>query len=339
MKLISIPVLLVACMISFACSSKQNSQTPEGRAAAQPEGSFNSDSAYSYVAAQVAFGPRVPGSASHLACADYIVGKLHQFGADTVLIQQGTVEGFDGTRMPLRNILAQFNTAATKRILLAAHYDTRPWADQDPDSENHTRPIPGANDGGSGVGVLLEIARNLQLRAPQVGVDFFFIDCEDSGSHDAIDDSRSWCLGSQYWSHNPVPYTEGHLPVYGILLDMVGAPDAQFPYEYFSQIDGITPTIRVWSEAERLGYSETFPRRVGGAITDDHLYLINAGIPTTDVVECGNPVTGNFPTTWHTMDDNMDNISRQTLDRVGKTVLSTVYRETPGQNTNTANLQ
>mgnify|MGYP002546719025 CR=1 FL=1 len=234
-----------------------------------------------------------------------------------------------GDRLPITNILASFNTASesTRRILLVAHWDTRPWADRESDSTMRSQPIAGANDGGSGTGVLLEIARNLGKRRAAVNVDILFVDGEDYGDDTGFGgDESSWCLGTQYWVENMVPYTDT-LPLYGILLDMVGGRDAKFHYEYFSQINAPVPTAKVWSEAERLGFDDVFIRAVGGAVTDDHIFLNRAGIPTTDIIETLNDRTQSFNPTWHTLDDNMDNIDRSTLRAVGCTVLNVVYKE------------
>ncbi len=294
-------------------------------------GEFSADSAYSYVARQVAFGSRVPGTASHDSCATWIETRMRAW-ADSVIVQKGTVAAFDGTVLPITNIIAGFNLPQTKRILLVAHYDTRPWADRESDPELHNTPIPGANDGGSGTAVLMEIARNLARKAPTVGVDILFVDAEDYGPGEtSISDTGfdGWCLGSRYWTQNMIPYGNHNLPAYGILLDMVGGRDAVFHYEYFSQRDAVTPTVKVWSEAMQLGYENIFCRQVGGAVNDDHLVITAAGIPTTDIIESNSKSTGSFPDTWHTLDDNLENIDPDVLDAVGKTVLNVVYKERP----------
>lgn len=327
-KKIIMTMAAVATLATCACSRKTENNT-SGSVRVPVLGQFCADSAYRFISEQVAMGPRVPGTAAHDSCANYIIAKMQQYGADTMLVQRGTVTAFDGTELPLTNIIVGFNPEARKRILLAAHYDTRPWADRDIDTANHRRPIPGANDGGSGVGVLIEIARNLQLKRANVGVDIAFIDCEDYGNSDTSEADDGWCLGSKYWVEHRAPYHPENRPAYGILLDMVGGRDARFHYEYFSQIHAQTPTVKVWSEAEALGFADIFVRSVGGGVNDDHIVLTNAGIPTTDIIECNNAVTGTFPPTWHTMADNMDNIDPQTLDAVGKTVLNVVYKERP----------
>lgn len=291
-------------------------------------GSFSGDSAYRYIADQVAFGPRVPGTAAHKACEQYLVDQLHRFGADSVMVQHAEVKAFNGDVLPIANIMGAYNIDAPKRILLLAHWDSRPWADMSSCPEKRKEPVLGANDGGSGVGVLLEIARNLQLKAPEVGVDILFVDAEDYGeSGDYLGSPETWCLGSQYWTKNMTLYTPDSLPAYGILLDMVGGRDAHFLYEHFSYTKAPKPTARVWNEAEAIGHGERFVKRTSGAVTDDHIFLIQAGIPTTDIIEANNNTTGSFNPTWHTCDDNLENIDREPLKAVGETVLNVIYKE------------
>lgn len=287
---------------------------------------FNSDSAYSHIAKQVAFGPRVPGTAPHAACADYIISQLD--GADTILIQKCQAKNFKGENLALTNIMGRFNLQAQKRILLAAHWDTRPWADNDGDKSNHSTPIDGANDGGSGVGVLLELARLFSEKMPSVGVDLLFVDGEDSGDSSGLleNNDDTWCLGSQYWS-NHTPYSPDNRPAYGILLDMVGGRNAKFYREYTSELAASGINSKVWAIANASGYGDRFINTVRGAVNDDHIHLNKAGIPTIDIIECGNSSTGSFPPTWHTLQDNIDNIDRATLKAVGQTVANTIYLE------------
>lgn len=291
------------------------------------KGTFSSDSAYRYISEQVAFGPRVPGTESHEACAQYLIGKLRQFQADSIIVQKTTLTAYNGDRLPITNILAQYNPGDTHRILLVAHWDTRPWADNEADLELRQKPIDGANDGASGTAVLLEIARSLNLEAPSCGVDLLFVDAEDYGNSVGFgNNSDTWCLGSQYWVKN-MPYTSMNRPRYGILLDMVGGKNARFHYETFSYHSASAPTAKVWSEAKRLGYDDIFINSLGGSVTDDHLVLTAAGIPTTDIIETQNEQTMTFPPTWHTHEDNLDNIDKKSLEAVGRTVLNVVYNE------------
>lgn len=326
MALVVMALVCTACKSNSKTDSAQNSTTPKST----PIGNFDADSAYQYIADQVAFGPRIPGSDSHRDCRDYLVRSLKRHGADSVVVQEATVKAYNGDVLPISNIIAGFNIKQSRRVLLVAHWDTRPWADHDKTIEKRHSTFDGANDGGSGVGVLLEIARNLGEKAPSVGVDIMFTDAEDYGDSDGFDSNPdTWCLGSKYWSENIVPYHIDNLPIYGILLDMVGGRNAVFHYEAFSTQKAATPTIKVWSEAEALGYGDRFPRRIGGAVTDDHINITNAGIPTTDIIELNNIETQSFAPTWHTVDDNMSNIDKSTLKAVGQTVLNVVYKEKP----------
>ncbi len=287
---------------------------------------YDADSAYAYVKAQVDMGPRVPGTKEHDRCAQYLVARLAEFGADSILEQKGTVTAFDGTKLPITNISARFNGTdpKAKSIVLLAHYDTRPWADEDPDPNNHGTPIDGANDGASGVGVLLEVARQLGMERPAVNVEIFLTDAEDYGSSDGLSED-SWCLGTQYYlASNPYG---GERPAYGILLDMVGGRDATFCREQFSELYAKPVNDKVWAQAKSAGLSSRFVDRIGGAITDDHLYFLKARIPTIDIIEMNNASTGSFPPYWHTLGDNMDNIDRGTLGAVGRVVTSLIYSE------------
>ncbi|MDE5568217.1 MAG: M28 family peptidase [Muribaculaceae bacterium] len=290
-------------------------------------GAFDKDSAYQYIADQVAFGPRVPGTPAHDACGKYIVEKLRQFGADTIIEQHAVVEAFNGDKLPINNIFAQYNPTALNRVLLVAHWDTRPWANMERSEERRMKPVPGANDGGSGVGVILEIARNLQKLAPTCGVDILFTDAEDYGNSNGFtNNDESWCLGTQYWVDN-MPYTSVNRPANGILLDMVGGTDARFHRERYSNIHAKPITVKIWGEAKNLGYEDIFVNKVAGEVVDDHTFLNQAGIPTTDIIEHMSDATGSFPATWHTLDDDIQHISKKTLDAVGNTVLNVIYKE------------
>lgn len=323
---IQILALLIMSLIATACnagSANADNRTAE-QVVAVSYPQFNADSAYNFVETQVNFGPRVPGTSGHKKCAQWIVGQLNNFNADTIIEQPATLTAFNGDRLPIINIFAQYNKNATKRILLLAHWDTRPWADAETDPAKHNTPIPGANDGGSGVGVLLEIARNLSHKMPTIGVDLLFTDAEDYG--DTGGDDNSWCLGTQYWIKN-MPYDATNRPMYGILLDIVGGLDARFYREGFS--DYLAPHIvnKVWATANAAAYSNIFINSPRGAVTDDHVYINNSGIPCIDIIECANTATGSFPSTWHTLNDDMKSIDRNSLKAVGQTVLNTIYNE------------
>ncbi len=279
---------------------------------------FSGDSAYMYVQKQVDFGPRVPGTPAHAKCAQFLYDELSNF-ADNVILQQGQATTFDNTKINIKNIIAEFNPQAKQRILLFAHWDTRPFADED--TENKTQPILGANDGGSGVGVLLEVARQLSIKKPTWGVDIIFFDAEDWGSTTVQD---SYCLGSQFWGKNP--HKVGYTANYGILLDMVGAPDATFLMEGVSK--QIAPQVleKVWTTANSLGYYGKFLYHEQGGIIDDHYYVYQyTKIPSIDIihVEPG----GSFGSFWHTHNDNMSVIDKTMLQAVGETLLKVIYSE------------
>ncbi|MDE6267598.1 MAG: M28 family peptidase [Muribaculaceae bacterium] len=289
---------------------------------------FDADSAFKYVKAQTDFGPRVPGTEAHRRCGAMLAAELKRLGADTVLTQEATVTAFDGTRLPIVNIMGRFNPEAPMRVLLAAHWDSRPWADSEEDETARLKPIDGANDGASGTGVLMEVARQLASNPlpAGLGVDILMVDAEDYGtpSDSPRQDEDSWCLGTQYFIEH-MPYKPTQLPIYGIVLDMVGGRDAKFHREYFSQRLAYPVVNRVWAEAIAAGYGDRFINSTGGAITDDHIYLNKAGIPTIDIIENDNELTGSFNPTWHTLDDTIENIDPATLGVVGQTVLNTIY--------------
>lgn len=288
---------------------------------------FDGDSAYANVKRVVDFGPRVTGTPAHAACGEYIVARLNSLGADTVMTQEGVVTAFNGDHLPYKNILARYNTDAPKRVLLLTHWDTRPWADQEAKLDDRLKPILGANDGGSGVGVLLEVARHLQTAEPEVGVDLLFVDAEDYGQTDGWGANEdTWCLGTQEWLKTN-PYKGGVAPVYGILLDMVGAQGAVFYREFTSQQLAKPIVDKVWSRALSSGYGDRFVNEVGTAITDDHTFVNRAGIPCIDIIECMNPTTKSFHPSWHTLSDDMSVIDPATLKAVGQVVLNVIYSE------------
>lgn len=233
------------------------------------------------------------------------------------MLQQATLPEFGS----MTNVMGRFNLPSPTRILLLAHWDSRPWADEDPDPANHTKPIDGANDGASGVGILLELARLMGQQAPQVGVDILLVDAEDSGTSGNDD---SWALGTQYWVEH-MPFR----PTYAVLLDMVGGRGATFPRELFSDVNARVLNDRIWRIAGELGLGSVFINRQGGAVNDDHLPLLRAGIPAVDIIETNHPATGSFNPTWHTLQDNIDNIDAATIGHVGQVVTALIYREKP----------
>lgn len=288
---------------------------------------FNADSAYSYIDKQVSFGPRVPNSAAHSACGDYLVTKLKEFGAD-VTEQKADVTNYNGENLEMRNIIGSYNSENEHRILLFAHWDTRPFADEETDPNKQLQPILGADDGASGVGVLLEIARQLKLKNANVGVDIIFFDVEDYGQPNFdknIVKGDWWCLGSQYWSENP--HKENYKADYGILLDMVGSIDVTFLKEGYSRQYAPKVVDKLWSTAAKLGYSQYFLGKNGGFITDDHVPVNEKlRIPSVDIINIKDTGTG-FASHWHTLSDDMSKIHKPTLNAVGQTLMEVIYLE------------
>ena len=292
---------------------------------------FNSDSAYVYIERQMSFGPRVPNSEAHTQCAVWLIEQLRAFGAE-VELQKGFMPDYRGNNQQIYNIIGHFYTEETKdrpRILLGAHYDTRPWCDEEEDYNDRFYNVPGANDGASGVGVLLEVARQLGLRMADstftMPVDIIFFDCEDMGTprvYTGLEREDTWCLGSQLWATH---YMQKMNPQYrfGIILDMIGAPDATFPREMYSTQYAANYQQQIWHSAEQLGYGAMFNNQQSYPITDDHYYInYIAGIPCVDVIHYDIRNATGFPWWWHTRNDDMSNISKATLQAVGEVVMS-----------------
>ena len=299
--------------------------TPESKVIERP--SFNSDSAYAYIEGQMAFGPRVPNSKAHNDCAVWLIQQLRAKGAK-VELQRGQMPDYRGNMQQIYNIIAHFSTpeiASRPRILLGAHYDTRPWCDEEADYADRYYNVPGANDGASGVGVLMEIGRQLgqriadsTLRTP---VDIVLFDVEDMGTprfYTGMEREDTWCLGSQLWAKsNTLPYR------FGIVLDMVGAPDASFPRELYSTQYAQNYQQQIWRAAEKLGYGALFSQQQSYPITDDHYYVnYIGGIPCVDIIHYDISNGTGFASWWHTRNDDMSNISRSTLQAVGEVVMS-----------------
>lgn len=293
---------------------------------------FCADSAYAYIDKQMSFGPRVPGSAAHTQCAVWLIEQLRAYGAE-VELQKGFMPDYRGSNQQIYNIIGHFTAAENPtraRILLGAHYDTRPWCDEEEEYIDRYYNVPGANDGASGVGVLLEVARQLGLKAQGEGlktnVDIIFFDCEDMGTprfYTGAERSDTWCLGAQLWATNHAQKAESPKYQYGIVLDMVGAPDAVFPKEMYSTNYAENYQQKVWRSAEQLGYGAMFSNQQSYPITDDHYYVnVIAGIPCIDVIHYDMHSSTGFASWWHTRNDDMSNISTSTLQAVGEVVMS-----------------
>ena len=324
--------IVIISLVLFSmtsCDNKQNSKpvaqpAPQVKQVVIPD--FNADSAYNYVKKQLDFGPRVPGSVAHKQCAEWFV-DFFSGKADTVYVQDFRTRLYDGRGIDGKNIIAAFNPEAKKRILLAAHWDSRPFADHDPDKNNWNTPIDGANDGASGVGVLMEIARILNDNPVNIGVDIILFDLEDYGAPYFLNlmTNDDWALGSQYWAKNPHIYN--YRAYFGILLDMVGASNAKFPKEYYSQQFAPALSNDVWKIARELGYDEYFTNELGHPINDDHIYVnAIARIPMIDIIHLENNSESSFYPYWHTVKDNIEQIDPKTLGMVGDVVVNVLYR-------------
>ena len=288
---------------------------------------FCADSAYRYTAEQLAFGNRIPGTKAWEQCAAYLTAKMGRW-CDTVIVQDFKTTLWDGSQVPGRNIIASMRPDAQRRVLLAAHWDSRRWADHDPDDANHKAPVPGANDGASGVAALMEMARVMSAMPPSVGVDFLFFDVEDQGVPEWSEayDEHSWCKGAQYWAQNRhVPY---YTAVYGVLFDMVGCPEPRFTKEQVSRYYAPGLTDKLWAAAAVLGYGGIFVNQATDPILDDHLYVNQmAGIPMVDIVQ-NSPETSFFRH-WHTTTDDLESVNRESLRIVAEVTMKTLYGDYP----------
>ena len=328
----SFVLALAAVVVACSCASCKNAAKsaatdPDTVALVGP--TFRADSAYAFAAKQCSFGERTMNSKAHDLCGDWIVSKLREFGMK-VETQDAELTGWDGTKLRSRNIIARFHPERTTRILLCAHWDSRPWADNDPDSTNWRKPVMAANDGASGVAVMLELARLMRNDTTlKVGVDFVCFDAEDYGTPQWVDNpdgSDTWALGAQYWAeHLP----QGYEARYGILLDMVGGEGAHFYEEGVSKQYAGEIVNKVWRTASQIGYGSFFPMKDGGMITDDHVPVNEkAGIPCIDIIafypDCQQ---SSFGPTWHTVNDTMEHIDPNVLKAVGQTVVQVLYTE------------
>ena len=324
-----IVALIAGAAFNFLPSNKAEVSETEEIEKVQPVGpDFNADSAYIYLQEQCDFGPRTMNSTAHDKCEKWIIQKFEQYGCK-VTTQKATLNGYDGTPLRSTNIIASYNPEATTRIMFCAHWDCRPWADNDPDSTNWHKPIVAANDAASGVGVMIELARILKGSGLELGVDFICFDAEDYGTpqwFEGEDPGDTWALGAQYFANN---LPEGYAPRYGILLDMVGGVGAKFYREGMSMHYAPAIVKKVWNAARQVGYGSYFPKDDGGMITDDHIPVNQtANIPCIDVIpyypDCAQ---SSFGPTWHTIADNMDNIDKNTLKAVGQTMVQVLFTE------------
>ena len=353
--------LFISLLLLSSCGLRKQTAAGDNAVSAQPVGpAFCADSAYAFCEAQCDFGPRTMNSQAHDACGAWIMEKFKSYGM-SVTPQQTLLKGYDGTMLRATNIIASYRPELTDRILICAHWDSRPWADNDPDEANHRKPVLAANDGASGVAVMLELARlisspklgeagrglnegqtatdsvsdgnhNSQLSTlnSQLGIDFLCFDAEDWGTpqwDDTPSDGDTWALGAQYWAANP--HVDGYTARYGILLDMVGGQGAQFYQEQQSLQYARSIVDKVWRASQVVGFGSFFPSREGVGITDDHLPVNRvAKIPCIDIIpyypDCPQ---SSFGPTWHTVNDDMAHIDRNTLQAVGQTLIQVLWSE------------
>lgn len=320
-------VVAMACSCMSCKSSRKSATEPDTVALVGP--TFCADSAYAFCAKQCSFGPRLMNTEAHDKCGEWIMKQFASYGMK-VEAQDAELKAWDGTMLRSRNIWARFRPELTTRVLLCAHWDCRPWADNDPDSTNWRKPVMGANDGASGVAVMLELARIISNDSTlNIGVDFVCFDAEDYGVpqwSSAPDSQDSWALGAQYWAeHQP----QGYEARYGVLLDMVGGEGAKFYQESVSKQYAAEIVNKVWHTASQIGYGSYFPMQEGGMITDDHVPVNEkAGIACIDIIpfypDCQQ---SSFGPTWHTINDTMEHIDRATLKAVGQTMVQVLYSE------------
>lgn len=276
-----------------------------------PRTRFDGERAFGYLRRQLDFGPRVPGTAGHRQAGDWLVGLLRD-RADTVIVQEWVHVTLGGDSLPMRNVLARFRPAASERVLYVAHWDTRPVAERDPDPARRDLPIPGANDGASGVALLLGVADALRSEAPAVGVDLLFVDGEDFGDFDRDQDVL---IGSAWFAdHLPSP---SYQPLFGVVWDMVADRDLRIHQEVHSVQAAPEVVARVWRAAEELGYGSVFVPQAKYSIDDDHLPLLRRGLRVIDVIDFEYPF-------HHQLADDLAAVSPAALQVVGDVALSLV---------------
>jgi len=323
-------VLFCALILALvACNTGTKNETNKSNnneTKAQPAPIFNADSSFDYVKAQTDFGPRIPNSKAQAKCADWLGSTMKKF-TDTVIVQSFQTRGFDGKTLNGKNIISSFNPSKGNRIMLCSHWDSRPFADQD--SVRKNEPIDGANDGASGVGILIEIARQLSIAKPDLGVDIIFFDIEDYGQPENSgypDMDDSYCLGSQYWSQHL--HTPNYFARYGILLDMAGATNATFTQEGTSMRYAENETGMVWKTAGDLGYGSYFLTEKTNPIVDDHYYINQmVQIKCIDIIHYDYNTPSHFWKHWHTHGDTIDKIDKNSLKAVGQTLLQVLFND------------
>lgn len=324
-----ISFLLFTTILLQSCESDSKRTVTQTKSPVQKKvtiPAFKADDAYAYIEKQLTFGPRVPGTEEHAACKDWIVSELQANGAD-VIVQDFIANIYTGDKWQSYNIIGQINPEEKKRIILAAHWDTRFIAEEDRNKKRQKEPILGADDGGSGVGVLLEIAKILRDNPIEgLGVDVIFFDAEDQGKRGPTEPPNLWCLGSQYWSKTK--HKNGYRAKYGILLDMVGGKNPYFGKDLISKEYAGVLQEKIWKLAHGMGYSDMFSMQETGQLVDDHFFVNTmAGIPMIDIINYTPGKDIGFANHWHTHGDDMSAISKRTLKAVGQVVTAAIYKE------------
>ena len=277
---------------------------------------FDEDHAFEYLVAQCDFGPRNPGSDGYYACLDFIITELDQSADDIILQEFRYQEQRYRKRYDLQNIIARFNPDASFQTIISAHWDTRPWADSEENRRDRNQPIIGANDGASGVAVLLELAKIMGETPPPIGVNLVFFDGEDLG---VPGENETYCQGSRYFAKNlPIPR-----PNEAINLDMIGDKQLHIPVEKYSLEYNPNLVRYLWGRADDMGL-DAFDITPQYAIYDDHIPLYEiAGIPAIDLIDFKYP--NPYANFWHTMNDVPENCSAESLEQVGKLMVDYIY--------------
>ena len=307
-------VILFFCMLT-GCKGDAKESSAAQRSPARTATGFNGSAAYNYAKAQVDFGPRVPGTPAAQKAGDWIISQMRA-RADTVIVQSFTHTTADGRKLPLRNILARFRPELKDRVIYITHWDSRPVSESASTDAEKKMPVPGANDGASGVGMFVALGDVLKRSKPNVGVDLLFTDGEDYGQFGPPE--VDVLIGSKYFAQHPP--TPGYKPLYGVLWDMIGDKDLRIPYEMNSFQQAPEVVSRVWQTAADLGYGDVFVQESGGLITDDHIPFLNAGMHVIDVIDLTYPP-------HHTPQDTMDKISAKSLAAVGDVATALVTRQ------------
>lgn len=312
-------LLIFLIFIVLSCAKNGSEKVPQENIKVRIN-KFNSDTCFAFIEKQVQFGKRYMNTQEHENCKSWLQEKLQTYDFD-VIAQDFEAKSYNGITLKGTNIIGRYNSQVEERLLLCAHYDTRHIADKD--TTEKEKPIDGADDGASGVAMILEIARQIRSNPIPMGLDIIFFDAEDHGS-DKPGNDYSWGLGSQYWSRNI--HEKNYSVRYGILLDMVGSKNATFPKEGFSMQTARTEVNKIWNLARMMGQGDFFVDREVGFYTDDHRFIIeNTNIPMIDVINIkGN---GEFGSYHHTHADNLEIVDKKTLQAVGQVILATIYKE------------